>query len=391
MLAPRPCVPVLDQAVVSGDLAISTVPVRQPWGLSFSGRFGGRRFECVAPVSWSLSAGDHLSAECLLQPLPMPSDWVAGRLRVLGGVRTVQGPLLFRWAQGWRDGFQAFVSSCAGVDDAQWLDFIWFKSSGLSFLDREEVSRSASVSYLAASGIHTVLLGSLVVGLCCLVRLPRPVQLGLAALVLTLFYVAGGSQLSVLRAGLGFVLYSSAYLFKREPDTLSGLALADVLYLVWDPPAVYSLGFQLVTAVVVGFALFPIPVFRREVKVSWAEIGWRFVYGPLMILLLGWPVLLYHLGSASLLGSLFGVLLFLPLPFMMLGSLASFSLWHLVPALSRGVMMVVVLPALHVTQRYVSFLAGLPSLSYFPSFNAYWLVGYYLLLLCVWRPRVQVA
>jgi len=391
LLAPRPVVPVLDQSFVAGELLVTSVPVRQPFGVSFQGRFGGRPFLCVAPERTPVAAGDRWQAHCLLQPEKMPEDWEAGRLQVVDGSLLTNGPVLYRWAQGWRDSFQDFATQMLSRDDAQWLDFIWFKSSGLSVQDKDEIQRSASVSYLAASGVHTVLLGAFLMAVFCALRFPRPVQLALTVFVIALFYVAGGSQLSVLRAGLGFLLYNLAYLFKREPDTLSALAVADILYLLWDPPAVYSLGFQLVTAVVIGFALFPITLVRPDIKLRSVDVLWRLGYGPALILFFGEPILLYHLGSASLFGSFLGVALLIPLPFVMLGSSASFALWKLLPSFSRGILLIIVLPCLHLIRSYVSLTSGLPALTYIPSFSALWLMGYYALLLCVWRPRVKMA
>jgi competence protein ComEC len=123
--------------------------------------------------------------------------------------------------------------------------------------DVAEQFRDGGVSHvLVVSGANFALLAGVVfVGL-RVVRLPfRAVYLG-TLLVSGLFAALVGFQPPVVRAGLLIALYLVARLLERDADLPNLLALSALLILLWRPPALHDIGFQLSFGATAGLVYF---------------------------------------------------------------------------------------------------------------------------------------
>jgi len=91
----------------------------------------------------------------------------------------------------------------------------------------------------------------------------------LAALLIS-FAILTGLSPSVVRAVGMALLYMIARGLGRPPTLLQTLTLATVLHLLWEPPAVLDIGFQLSYSAVLGIALL-MPVGRNAAERLWRK------------------------------------------------------------------------------------------------------------------------
>lgn len=116
---------------------------------------------------------------------------------------------------------------------------------------------------LAISGLHTAVVAGSALALFHLLRVP-PRGAAILVLAITWLYCAlAGGRPPVLRATIMVTVYLVARLVRREPDTLSALALAAVVILLWRPNELASAGFQLSFSAVLGLVLIAAPLASR--------------------------------------------------------------------------------------------------------------------------------
>ncbi len=138
--------------------------------------------------------------------------------------------------------------------------------------DRDRVSfRRAGVTHLLAiSGLHVALIGGLAWGLFAAALGPRPLA-DVAAAVVTITYVAGvGAPASALRSGLMVAALLAGRAMGRPADALNTLFGAAFVTVLFDPPALFDVGFQLSYAAAYGLIAWTRPL----------EFLLRFLPGP---------------------------------------------------------------------------------------------------------------
>ena len=264
-LAPRPA-PILPGARwVDGSATVLGVPSETPYGLAADVDVDRHRWRTSFPGDAAVSRGEVWAVKGLAKPLGEAGEGlrlrgIEGRLTPRSLVKRANGPLVWRLADGWRRSYSAFVRSSLDPGAARWLEAFAFRIDSLDDEERDALTRTGTVHLVAASGVHVAALGVILMAVGGLIGAPRSATLGVVFAVLALYAMATGLHLPTVRAALAFAVGSSAYLVRREPDGLSALALATLVYLPFDPAAVYGVGFQLSTAVVGMLVLWP----RRE-------------------------------------------------------------------------------------------------------------------------------
>lgn len=176
--------------------------------------------------------------------------------------------------------------------------------------DKLAFSRVGLSHIMAVSGLHVGFILApfwFLIPYCWTYRYGR--QLGLAALVLLLFYYAGltGFSASVCRASLtgGFIMY--ARLFNKIRDSVNLTSVAAIIILLADPSEIFEIGFQLSFSAVYIILLI-IPVISSLVP---SRIRYRWYSSILMIVIVSFcvqlglfPFLSYYFGEFSIIGPL---------------------------------------------------------------------------------------
>lgn len=165
-----------------------------------------------------------------------------------------------------RGRFQRFIESAlSGESQAVMKALTIGERSGISPSLREVFNRCGIGHLLAISGLHVGLIAVILVGAFkwAFNRFGVVLQRGwgyAAAACATVPFVVGygmiaGMAPSTQRAVIMVVLGLGAYLLRREGDTLNLIAVAALLILVWHPPMLFTIGFQLSFAAVVVIVL----------------------------------------------------------------------------------------------------------------------------------------
>ena len=165
-----------------------------------------------------------------------------------------------------RGHFQRFIDSeLSGESQAVMKALTIGERGGISPSLREVFNRCGIGHLLAISGLHVGIIAVVLMGALKWVfnRFDVLLQRGwghAAAACATVPFVVGygmiaGMAPSTQRAVIMVVLGLGAYLLRREGDTLNLIALAGLLILVWHPPMLFAIGFQLSFAAVVAIVL----------------------------------------------------------------------------------------------------------------------------------------
>lgn len=131
---------------------------------------------------------------------------------------------------------------------------------------RKSFARMGASHLLAISGLHIGIVAGLAFGLACLVLRIRPrillyAELWKTAALCTLLPVAAycciaGLQIPTLRAGIMICACVACLLLNRPQDVMSALGLACFAMLVWKPPSLFEISFQLSFAAVFFLILY---------------------------------------------------------------------------------------------------------------------------------------
>jgi competence protein ComEC len=401
LIAPTIPKSIMEREFLRGEGRIASVPKLYPEFQTCHLDFEGRRFTLTAPLEPPLSLGDRVRLAAVARPLREGSEpfllrhSVVGRVR-LEGPTTLEvvrpGPLPYRLADRFR---RAFVRACgetlpapvAAMVDAMCFDV----DSMLDPETRQLLQRTGTAHIVSASGLHVLIFAGAAGWLMMLLPIPRGGQLGLLGLVLILYAAAAGFNPPVLRAVMMAYVIGTAYLVRREPDLLSALALAAILYLLFKPSGVFDLGFMLSSITVAAFGLFlsrPGDVPRRAAQLVGHRV--KSIAGASLVATIATaPLLGYAFGQVSVVSVLANLLVVPVVPVIMTGALGSFLVMPISPSVGVGGMTVLVAPLVGYLTAMLE-ACGSPEWAAVrvPAFNAYWIPLFYGLMLTIWRPRV---
>ncbi len=175
----------------------------------------------------------------------------------------------------------------------------------------KDIFAQTGVSHvLAVSGLHMGYVLSGVLLLAGALRLPRRAVPALALVVLLFYAVMTGMGPAVVRSGIMAMLVLMAVQLGRERDWPSALALAALVILLFDPSALYEIGFQLSFAATWGI-LYLMPHIGELLMGRW---GWpRWLGLPLGVTIAAQlatlPLLVYHFNLVTPVAPLANLLL----------------------------------------------------------------------------------
>jgi len=208
-------------------------------------------------------------------------------------------------------------------------------------------------------------------------------------------FIAGGG-ISVIRATLMVITFLLSILFDRERNLLHTLALAAFLILIFSPPSLFDVSFQLSFLAVLSI-LYLVPRIQQELKgegialspkARWKEKSWKYVKLSFLVTVVATlgtaPFVALHFNRISPIGlmtNLFAIpwVGFLIVPFALIASLLSFFYYPLASLLIHfnGFLTMILL-------KVVAFFASLPFASLFVSTPTFFeVILFYLLLFAV--------
>jgi competence protein ComEC len=253
--------------------------------------------------------------------------------------------------------------------------------------------RTGTIHIVSASGLHIVIVAFALLWL--LERLPVPRGLGLALVAAALFLYVGAAGLNppVIRAAVTAMLVLGAYLFRREPDWLSAMAIAALGCLIARPSSAMEAGFQLSFAVIAGLGLFGRRFYGGVRALARLWTGFENVaHVALVASVVSAPLVAYHFGMVSVASVLANVLIGFVIAPIVIAALVAQAVSPFSAALAVGLMKLVVEP---LSGWFLWVVDSLGQMRWAavdaPPFSAYWLLPIYAAMLCLWRKRVREA
>ena len=380
---------------------IVSVPRLFPEQIYYEIQVGNYRLRAREPVNADRSYGDELLVRGLVKPLREGTDEYLLQRNVVGrfepiSVEVVQrGPGWMRRAADVRRTFVAYSRSVLPLKNAAILDALCFNvEGGLSDEFEDTLRRTGTIHIISASGLHVFVLALAVEWLLGLLPIPRSAKLLLVFLLLAAYCAAAGLQPAIIRSVVMYVVASTAYLWQREADLLSALALSAALYLAWEPHGVFNLGFQFSFLTVAAFAIFgqfdDSPARSvREVLIKAVKDAFKtsnIAYWATL------PLLLYYFGSISFVAIPSNLLIIPAAMVLVIGGMASFVVAGWFPQFAGTVASLLLNPLISYLEQILSLFGNLRIATVSGGFfSAYWLVPLYVAILFMVRERVRPA
>jgi len=268
---------------------------------------------------------------------------------------------------------------------------------------RDAFAQSGTLHVLAISGTHVAILAVLILGICRLLDLPLRATALITITGILAYTLLTDCRPPVIRATLLVCLFASARLLYRRPSLASGLALAAIEILLWNPTDLFDVGAQLsfLGVLAVAWASRAIAGIQRRLSVesTLRRHARRTLIGGARSTLwkFTWEAALVSLAAALFTTPLIAARFHMVSPIsvvvnMVLAPLSTFLLWTgyldtavglVAPWGSRGFAFLFdgsLTAFLGLVERaaHVRF-----SHAYVPGPPEWWLAGYYSLLLCM--------
>jgi competence protein ComEC len=387
IFAPKTAVPVTRREFADCAATVLTVPTIEPDRQTMQVMAGNRRFEMAAPRSLFLAKGDRIAVTGVVRPLSasamryLPRQGVEGKLEPVRLSTFEKGPWIFQASESVRRSFLVYTKRTFPPEIEAAVNALCVNvTSGITEEAKTDLRRTGTVHIVSASGLHVVVLASVILGILALLPIPRSAQIAILTAVLVVYACVAGLQGPIVRAAAVSVAGLSAYLFRRDPDPLSALAVTAMAYLAFQPSDVYDIGFQLSFVTVGAFALFLRPGADKGAVRSWLEAS-------LVATVASGGLVAYYFGTLALLSIPANALLTAAVPLIVVSSLAGFALSFVWPPLGQGLALAA-LPMVGWVYAAVEY-CGQPSWAVLevPAFSAYWLLPFYGAFLLAWRRR----
>jgi len=384
------------RTAVDSEAVVVSVPRLLPDRLVCEVEVSGHRLSLNVPPSADLSYGDRVRVKGLVRPLREGTEGyyfthgIVGRLQASVIVPIQNGPTIFRWARGVRQRFVDFSHRSLPESAASMADALCFNvTGGLDPETRDLLQQTGTVHIVSASGLHVLIVAAALEFLLGFLPVPRPFRLLALGGVLVFYACATGLQPAIVRSVLMAMVGLSAYLWQRESDLLSSLALAAIVCLLWTPSAIYDIGFQFSFVTVAAFAFFgsvrtPEPTVLGKLKKELAT--------GLLAFLATIPLVAFYFGFVSAVSIPANLLIAPAAGLVVVISLGAFGLSLVWPAGAEAIMAGVVEPVVHFVGYVIHLLGDLsPAIQTGVSFSGYFVALFYLLALGLVRQRVRPA
>ncbi|RYG33277.1 ComEC/Rec2 family competence protein [bacterium] len=380
LLSPSPVRGIGDRTVLSGEGTVASVPRLYPDTAAFVLETGSGRFLATAKGRPEICLGDRLRFEGAARPPSEPSRTLYanrglhGRLKLSRWATLARGPSLFAVADAWRRSFLNFAERTLPKERAAVASALAFNLDTLLGEDQTEAfRRGGTLHIVSVSGAHVVMLSGVLGWILGKTPLPRGGQIAVLALLLAFYAVTAGLGPPIVRAALMGLAFGVPYLSRREGDFPSGLAIAVLVVLLWQPRALREVGFQLSFVTVGAMGLFG----------GTSEIRQGFVASFASL-----PLVAYHFAAAPILAVPANLLIALGVTVTTVGGIGSHLLSFPWPGGGAFAMKTFIDPCVRLIED-ISRWVGSPEWAVvrFPYIPDWAIVAVYAALIALWRPR----
>lgn len=178
-----------------------------------------------------------------------------------------------------RDYSASVLDKWVGTKDAPLIKAVLLgDKSDLDMETKRIFTNTGAMHMLAVSGMHIGLIVVLLGGIFKILFLYRGRTIALWLMIVLLWFYAflTGFSASVTRAVAMFTVLVFAGFMRRGYQPVNSLSIAAFFILVWDPMAVFDVGFQLSFLAMVGiFTVYPMLENVLKFKQKWLNTAWK--------------------------------------------------------------------------------------------------------------------
>jgi ComEC/Rec2-related protein len=125
---------------------------------------------------------------------------------------------------------------------------------------RRIFANSGTIHIFAISGLHIMLIASILILLISIVGVPMRFWVLPLAPMLVFYTIVTGARPSAVRACVMAILYFAAPMFWRKPDSISVLCVTAIAVHVWQPSLIFDVGCRLSFVVMAGVVFLCPPI-----------------------------------------------------------------------------------------------------------------------------------
>ncbi|GAB6084812.1 ComEC/Rec2 family competence protein [Alkaliphilus crotonatoxidans] len=235
-----------------------------------------------------------------------------------------------------RSSIEDYITISLGEAQGNLLKSILLGNQG--YLDEamlSNFSKSGTAHIIAVSGLHIGILVMILERLLTFLSIGRNPRLLITLILITFYGFMVGLPISIVRAGMMYMLYVMAYFLHRRYDSVNSLMLIGFISVVSNPYALGTVSFQLSFGATLSILLF-YPIMAKALK------GLPKAIGGLMAVTLAAqlgtvPIILYHFQQISIISPLANLLIVPLLGLILTLALGSVTLGILVKPLGLWV------------------------------------------------------
>ncbi|HEY1756044.1 MAG TPA: ComEC/Rec2 family competence protein [Bryobacteraceae bacterium] len=220
--------PAVLQKLTYGQLVEIEARVRSPHNFNNPGGFDYTAYLARQNIFWTVSMSPRASQATIL-----PGRCGSRFMGVVFALRTAALERLDQLYAG--DSYNTGMMEAILIGESSSLVRVW----------TEDFRRTGTFHALVISGIHVTVLAGVLLFLLRMCAVPELPALAMTAAAAWLYALVSGFSAPVVRAAGGFSLFLIARFLFRRTRVMNLLAAVALIYLAWDPAALFDASFQL--------------------------------------------------------------------------------------------------------------------------------------------------
>jgi len=201
-----------------------------------------------------------------------------------------------------------FKNNCSGPA-ARFLSSIFLGRRELLGEEKDFFTDAGAAHLLAISGLHLGLTSLILFFILRFFGLKFKTCLAVSMVFLYFYTFLAGASHSTMRAAAMYSVFAAGFFVKRKISSLNSLGLAGTAALIIEPPAVFSIGFQLsfmaCFAIIAGFKIFKLRLTGNIVLSYFKQI----IFCSFFVALFLTPLVSYYFEKIYILSILYNIIL----------------------------------------------------------------------------------